>query len=370
MRRLAPSVFVTDASYPNCLAAIRALARAGAVVTAGERDSMTCRATIGFWSRFCSHRFWYPDPAKNPQAAASALEEYFSKNTFDAVIPIGLEMTAFFIQHAGRFRVPTMLPGAESFAIAGDKSKTFQFAESAGVRIPRTFFAADYRHAGLPCVFKHPRTGVLIAQSRPEAEAIVSRLGSELCRYVVQEFIPGRNGFGYFGFYVDGVEHGYFMHERLMQFPIEGGPSVEARSFYDEKLHDAGRRVLTGLKWHGVAMVEFKRSDSDGEYYLMEVNPKFWGSLDLAIQSGCNFPVWVLNYILRRTCETPGSYDQRTHYQWVVPNGVKCFLRYRDYRGTFLAHLLDPRVRKDVAITDPLPTLAGLASMAGHLVRP
>lgn len=368
--RAKPRVFVTDGSYPNCLAAVRALGRAGAIITVGERDNLPTRGAIGFWSRYSDGHFRYPDPTRCAESTVAALADYFSHHPFDAAIPIGLQMTDLFVRYADRLPVRTMLPSRNSFEVAADKSRTCEFAKSVGIRIPRTFSVNDYRNAGLPCVFKHPRTGVHIAHSCSDAEVIVSRLGSDLPQYTVQEFIPGRNGFGYFGFYVDGVERGFFMHERLMQFPIEGGPSVEARSIYDTELREVGKSLLTGLRWHGVAMVEFKRSDRDGEYYLIEVNPKFWGSLDLAVQSGCNFPVWVLAHITNHGLEIPPTYKIGTLYQWVVPNGIKSFIRYPEYRSTFLRHLLDYQVKKDVLANDPLPTLAGLTAMVEHLVRP
>ena len=37
-------------------------------------------------------------------------------------------------------------------------------------------------------------------------------------------------------------------------------------------------------------MVEYKRDSSTGQPYLMEVNGRFWGSLQLAIDSGVDFP--------------------------------------------------------------------------------
>jgi predicted ATP-grasp superfamily ATP-dependent carboligase len=39
-------------------------------------------------------------------------------------------------------------------------------------------------------------------------------------------------------------------------------------------------------------MVEFKRTEK-GELFLMEVNARFWGSLQLAIYAGVDFP-WLL----------------------------------------------------------------------------
>ena len=89
------------------------------------------------------------------------------------------------------------------------------------------------------------------------------------------------------------------MHRRIRERLVMGGPSTCAESVYDSKLLDYGLRVLKNLKWHGVAMVEFKKDSIDGEFKLMEINPKFWGSLDLAIASGVDFPYLLYNMTIR-----------------------------------------------------------------------
>ncbi|MBK6674411.1 MAG: ATP-grasp domain-containing protein [Proteobacteria bacterium] len=48
--------------------------------------------------------------------------------------------------------------------------------------------------------------------------------------------------------------------------------------------------LLRALRWRGVAMVEFKRDLRDGSLRLMEINGRFWGSLQLAIDAGVDFP--------------------------------------------------------------------------------
>ncbi|MCD6360205.1 MAG: hypothetical protein J7M38_05010 [Armatimonadetes bacterium] len=45
-------------------------------------------------------------------------------------------------------------------------------------------------------------------------------------------------------------------------------------------------------------MLEFKKEYETGEYYLIEVNPKFWGSLDLAVESGVDFPGYIYDYYI------------------------------------------------------------------------
>ena len=52
--------------------------------------------------------------------------------------------------------------------------------------------------------------------------------------------------------------------------------------------------LLQKLDWHGVVMFEFKEMLSAEEqvgYRILEANPRFWGSVPLAISNGVNFPV-------------------------------------------------------------------------------
>ena len=48
------------------------------------------------------------------------------------------------------------------------------------------------------------------------------------------------------------------------------------------------------MRWQGVAMVEFKRDAKTGTPYLMEINGRFWGSLQLAVDAGVDFPALVV----------------------------------------------------------------------------
>ena len=47
-------------------------------------------------------------------------------------------------------------------------------------------------------------------------------------------------------------------------------------------------------------MVEFKKDNETGVFNLMEINAKFWGSLDLALVCGANFPQMLIDDALRK----------------------------------------------------------------------
>lgn len=358
----APRVFVTDASYRHSLAILRSLARSGSNVSMGERETVIPWRRIGFWSRYCSRSYTYPDYLTDVSGAVAALREILSNERHDVLIPVSLNMVELAVQHSAELGVPMMIPGKAAFAIAANKKQTVALAASLDIPVPVTAAASGRIESKPPWILKHRRAGVMMAPSRAALDTMIAGFGSDREEYLVQEFIPGRNGYGYFGFFAEGRELGYFMHRRLMQYPIEGGPSVVAQSFFDPQLREYGRRILEALHWHGVAMVEFKKSDLDGRFYLMEINPKFWGSLDLAIHAGCNFPLWVQDYLLGRKLRIPGSYPLGVKFRWIIPSELKCVIQYPEYRGSFLRNCFDHNLSSELWLRDPLPGLAAMVS--------
>lgn len=363
-------VLITDASYPNGLAALRSLGRAGFDVSAAEKSSVPSAARLAFWSRYCRRRITHSDPRTHPTNLLEELSQHFRDVDYDAVIPVGLDMTEFFVRYGAQLGARTLLPSSESFRIASNKALTFEHARKTGIPVPRTDAVSRWTEFRPPLVLKHVRAGAFVAHTPAAAASRINELNGTRDQYLVQDYVEGRNGFGYFGFFWHGKEVAYFMHERLVQFPKEGGPSVVARSIADDELRQLGKALLESLNWHGVAMVEFKRSDRDGRLYLMEINPKLWGSLDLAIASGADFPVWIARAIVDGSLPaSSGEYELGVTYQWLVPHGLKSFVRYPDLRAPLFRNVLRRSVRTDVRLSDPIPTLAGMLAMGMNALR-
>jgi predicted ATP-grasp superfamily ATP-dependent carboligase len=113
---------------------------------------------------------------------------------------------------------------------------------------------------------------------------------------IVQENLPGR-GVGISSIRWDNPQmiH-HFGHKRVREYPISGGASTsrEVWDCDDHPLEKAITDLLHKLNWHGVVMFELKEIAShagDFEYKFLEANPRFWGSVPLAMANGVNFPV-------------------------------------------------------------------------------
>ena len=119
----------------------------------------------------------------------------------------------------------------------------------------------------------------------------------------MQAYVPGR-GAGVFALCDRGRVLAWFAHERLRDVrPSGSGSSVRRSVPLSPRLRAPAERLLASMAWHGPAMVEFR--DEDGQPpCLMEVNGRFWNSLQLAIEAGVDFPrLWLA--VLRGEDVTP-----------------------------------------------------------------
>jgi predicted ATP-grasp superfamily ATP-dependent carboligase len=197
------------------------------------------------------------------------------------------------------------VPPAAAFEAAVDKANLLAIACEVGLAVPRTLLVEDTCERmelpegfAFPVVVKARRSRFLENGRWRKGMVRIARCTEELrglsgspglgCGALIQEFVPGW-GEGLFFAAAGGRSLARFAHRRLREKPPSGGVAVLCESIEpDEELARAGERLLERLAWHGVAMLEFRRTP-EGRAVLMELNPRLWGSLQLAIDAGLDF---------------------------------------------------------------------------------
>jgi predicted ATP-grasp superfamily ATP-dependent carboligase len=153
---------------------------------------------------------------------------------------------------------------------------------------------------------------------------------------MIQEKVIGP-GTGLFTLFQDGRHLALFSHQRLREKPPSGGVSVVCESVaLDGEMVDAAQKLLAAVDWQGIAMVEFKRDIRDGKAKLMEINGRFWGSLQLAIASGIDFPVLFLRQLTQsvQKKEVEDSYRTGLRMKWFLGTLDHLFIRLRHKEST------------------------------------
>lgn len=296
-------ILVTDGDERAALAIVRALGAAGHHVVVGGRRA---RSLAGA-SRHAAVRVALPDPIAEPAAFVAAVAALVPRERLDLVLPVSeasLLATLGERERLAPARLP--FPDLATFRRVADKGDVLRTAAGLGVHIPAQHEFADgatARAAALtyPVVLKPSRSvgehggerrklGVSYATSAEEYAARLDALPPQAYPILVQQRIAGP-GIGIFLLRWDGRTVARFAHQRIREKPPSGGVSVYREAVdAPADLMARSEALLAAYDWQGVAMVEYKRDAATGDAYLMEVNGRFWGSVQLPIDAGVDFP--------------------------------------------------------------------------------
>jgi len=335
------SVLVTDGEERSALAVVRSLGRAGYAVHVAARRAGALAAT----SRWATGVLVSPDPLREPGRFADTVAGYATGRAIDFVLPVTDASMLALLPARDRLGASVIPSGSlEAFLALADKAGLRERATRLGIAFPRQVelewpdrersligavqmpvVVKPARSVAVPdsrsaeSAFERPtpsKLGIRHAASMDELTAVIRAMPRGAYPLLIQERIVGP-GVGIFLLLWDGEVVASFAHRRLREKPPSGGVSVYAESIEPPAgLAERSRALLEDLGWQGVAMVEYKIDQASGTPYLMEINGRFWGSLQLAIDAGVDFPRLLLDRASGRSVAGPPRYRAGVRGRW------------------------------------------------------
>ncbi|AKB38021.1 ATP-grasp enzyme-like protein [Methanosarcina siciliae C2J] len=372
---------ITAANSSKALITVRSLGSRGITITTADQH----RLFLSSFSKYSNNSFIYPSPNEYPSQFITSLKQVLKKNKYNVLIPVHSEDTYMISKYKSKLEDFVKVPLHDYATISNVNNKAYlmRVAEEIGVRIPRTILPQSLSELDnivddidYPAVIKLRETSSSIGLSYVHSkEEMITKYKETILKFnlkndqypLIQEYIEG-DGYGVSLLYNQGSMRAKFTHKRLREYPINGGPSTCRVSVKHQKMEKFAEKLLDNFNWHGVAMVEFKLNRKKNEPVLMEINPRFWGSLNQAVQSGVDFP-----YLL---------------YTMAVEGDIKPVLNYKigvKTRNTFLdsiailktiqktkkvgltKELIHFDVKDDlISFNDPIPALAGIYKLVNN----
>lgn len=318
-------VLVTNAWCRTAYACVRSYKRLGLRV--GVAD--TSHVGMAQWSRHVSFRGVYASPYTEPTRFCHDVADLLRRSGAHFLLP-GHDETEVVARHRSSLPPSVAVPLADYAKIhyANDKAYTLSLAIESGVPVPERVqwstlsklqegvAALGDRAVVIRLRKGNGAKGVYYAESAQEAVAICRRL----CREyrvpatrlpLVQERVCGE-GWGVSCLYWDGRHVASFTHRRVREKTGAGGTSTVRQAARNALLEAYARALLDRLGWHGLAMVEFKYDPATRQAWFIEINPRLWGSLHLAIAAGVDFPAMLYLMSCGRSEE---AVRMGSHYQ-------------------------------------------------------
>ena len=318
-------VLVLGDDSRSCLAIVRSLGRRKIEVLLGTSTPDSLAGS----SRFVKKEFRFPSTDHSPTEFLSELARILELEKVDLVIPSS--DSALVPMTWERERLESLarlaIPDQDGFEQTYHKRQTIELARSLDIPTPETVIVnstdeiKELQQRGelrLPLIIKPESSKVWrdskkhdLRVSLAEDWPTLFEVAGELLQdgpVLIQSFFEGV-GVGQ-EFLVEGGQIvRSFQHRRIHEPSGGGGSSLRISEKVDPAMEACSARLMKALKWTGVAMVEYRVNLVNGEFTLMEVNGRFWGSLPLAIAAGADFPFDLFQLLVN------GSRPQNPSYR-------------------------------------------------------
>ncbi len=251
-------------------------------------------------SRFFKHV--YSEVNSNDESLYSLLK----KEHFDVLIPVS-DLTVPFISKnkdfiEKQFQVKCAVPDYKLVYQVEDKSRFMAFCEKNDVPHPRTksintdnlLDTADY--IGFPALIKPDYSvgarGITMVGSIEELNKKFPFINQKYGTCTLQEYIDNKEYYFNVMLYRDakGLFPAYTILKIVRMYPIAAGSSACCITVENEELLEICKDCLDKLNWIGMADFDVLQRLDNGEYKVIEINPRVPASLKAAAISGVNFP--------------------------------------------------------------------------------
>lgn len=286
----------------GALAAVRSLARAGHTVGLGT-DTPHGLTDV---SRAVSAHHVLPRADLDRRAFAEAVGNVVQSGGYEVVFAVDDAQVLAVSEHRDLVDAVFPYPDHAKVTLALDRLEFARAAERAGLRPPWTQEATEevLASAGDRQLVVKSRGYVALGGADEAGHRVETRIGDlEAVREWVRE-IEAAGGRGLLQERIDGqliavtllCERGGRIvgaHQQVSErtWPVQAGVSARAVSQpVDPVLLERIARLLSELEWFGVVQLQFLVPEG-GEPHVIDFNPRFYGSLGLAVHCGADFPV-------------------------------------------------------------------------------
>ena len=362
---------VPDAHLNAAVAGIRGLGLGGLRVLAVGSSW----ASPGLWSRHAAARAVAPGVIDGPDALAERIGRLAADHGPLVVYPSREETIDLMLSARNWDGVVLPFPAADVLDQVRDKARLRRTAAAAGLRTPASLWEGPVselagREFDWPVVVKpaHPVSALKtarLASDSAELGRILEGLDADE-PLLVQERVRGPLVSIELVLDRDGRLVARFQQVTRRTWPSAAGSIALARSVPpDEILIARTAAMLAELGYWGLAQVDFVETASG--FTLLDVNPRFYRCLPLAVACGTNLPALWHAVAVGRPVGSPGTYRTGMTYRWLEADLVAAV---RGAPARLLERAPQPSTGAAWAAGDPWPgLLLGMSAVGSRALR-
>ena len=272
--------------------------------------------TLASYSKFC----------KNTSISQNDLEFFSTLSPSDIIFPIDETIMLQISKNKKKLSCSLAFPEYPTLETVTNKSFLVRHALEQGIPCPQSVFIErpeDMRNLKkileFPAVLKPDRgsggKGITFVNSMKEFHTIGVGFFEKYGPFVIQEKIPFVHKYtvGVLCNADSKVRRACIIKE-IRNYPVETGPACYVETVTSPEILNLSVRLMESLNYFGIADIDFLIDSRTGKPQLMEINPRFWGSLQVAINAGVDFPSLLFELM------KDGDIEKSMNYK----TGIRC----------------------------------------------
>lgn len=309
-------------------------------------------------SRFSWHvkSFTYFAGSEDEDERINFLSSLILDKKIDVILPSHVPDIRMLSKHRDHFEnlgLKIVLSSVESLDIANSKWNLAEFLQKHQFPTPKTFLVdkSDTDNINdFPILFKPLSAwngiGFQLVKTKEELEFLNN---SKVNKFIGQEYVNG----------IDLCVNLICKNGRILAKTIQKGiipnsdkfkPNMGANFINDDALSEIIEKILAKLSWSGVVNFDVIFDPVRKKYFIIEMNPRFWGSVEASERVGVNFPFLMCLLSLDIDFEQPPYRLEKYISNKGVLKLMKDFILFRNNSIRFnINHSLW------YALKDPLP---------------
>lgn len=314
------------------------------------------------FSRYIHRFIYFPKPDEDTRwivRVNSLCDDY----DIDVIMPLSEYGTGTLIafnnllKYSHKLLVPASL---ENYNKARDKGLLAMHMEKYGIPAPKSVVIEHPSNILKKCqglrlpVLAKPALdtgggkGIIKIEDQADLEGLIRNTKINY-PFVLQEYIEGDDA-GCNVLCRNGEILAYTIQKGFLYSDKPYSPQIGLVMEYEQEVLDIAKKLMKSLTWNGVANIDLLYDRTSGNYLVLEINPRYWSTVEGSMIAGVNFPWLYCQVVLGHPFAVPS-------YQPIRFLNLKGLLLYikKDKKVLLDKDLLWRHSLLKYAFKDPIP---------------
>ncbi|ALM06775.1 hypothetical protein SB49_02360 [Sediminicola sp. YIK13] len=317
------------------------------------------------YSRFVTRFIFYPK-TNNEIEWISNINNELLVHKIDLIIPLWEDGIRSLIKYKELLTDSSklvILPTLDMFDIANNKALLVNHLISYRIPGPRSVYLKlkefkehdefTYPFLMKPIGGEGGGKGIVEFRSRNDFNSYFQENSTSTQNYLFQEFIKGYD--------IDcsvlcknGIILAYTIQKGMLYNNKKYAPPIGLEFIHNNQLYAVVEKLMKSLNWSGIAHIDLRYDEIVGDFKVIEINTRFWGSTNASLIAGINFPELLCLTSLNLDFEVP----HYRHIKFLSIDGLKWIIKSKNSNILNLKFIYNNTPLKYMA-RDPLPTIMG-----------